>query len=135
MNDADKFAVSGSSDPAPMPVCLLVEDEAVLATLLEVEFTEAGFELAGPFKRVEDALRWLETGTPDIAVIDTMLVDGPSTRLALALKQRGVRFIVHSGSDQGPAGTDQAFAGAPWLIKPILPSAVVREVRHQLNLP
>lgn len=132
MDDANEFAVDRSSEPARRPVCLLAEDEAFLATLLEVEFTEAGFDIAGPFKRVEDALGWLQTATPDIAVIDTILADGPSAALAVALRERAVRFIVHSGSDPGPGGTHEAFSGAPWLTKPMLPGAVVEEVRRQL---
>ena len=127
-------ALAASSTPASLPVCLLAEDEAVLATLLEVEFTEAGFEVAGPFKRVEDALAWLENATPDIAVIDTMLADGSSATLALALKQRSVRFVVHSGSAPRANGTDDAFTGAPWLTKPMLPDTVVETAQRVLRV-
>lgn len=126
-------ALVESSTPARLPVCLLAEDEAVLATLLELEFSEAGFEVAGPFKRVGDALAWLENATPDIAIIDTMLADGSSARLAVAMKQQSVRFIVHSGSDPGPNRTDDAFTGAPWLTKPVLPSTVVEAARRLLG--
>lgn len=135
MSDADDSAMGGASKPARRPVCLLAEDEAVLATLLEVEFNEAGFEVAGPFKRVEAAIGWLEGAIPDIAVIDTMLADGSSAPLARALKDRAVRFIVHSGSDPGPGGTDEVFSGAPWLTKPMLPGEVVGEVRRLLAMP
>lgn len=133
MRESNDSSTRDSSQSDRSPVCLIAEDEAVLATLLEVEFTDAGFTVAGPFKRVQDALGWLESGTADIAVIDTMLTDGPSVPLALALKDRAVPFIVHSGSDPGPA--NPAFEGATWLTKPMLPGDVVQEVQRLLATP
>jgi len=134
MSDADGTAGNASTAMRPR-ICLLAEDQAFLATLLEVEFDDAGFKVAGPFKRVGDALGWLESGEVDVAVIDTVLADGPSTQLALALKDRGVRFVVHSGSNPEPANADPAFSGAPWLIKPILAGLVVQEVQRLLATP
>ena len=124
---------SGAVKPAnsgPLPVCLLVEDEAFLATRLEIEFSEAGFEIAGPFKRVENALAWLEHGRPHIAVIDTQLEDGSSAPLARALEAKGIPFIVHSGSDPDSRGEDPTLFGTTWLTKPVLPSVVVQEAQR-----
>lgn len=76
---------------------LLVEDEAIIALSLQDELEAAGYKVTEPFASCLAALSWLEQNRPELAVLDTMLNDGPCTELAIELKRRGVPFVVYSG--------------------------------------
>lgn len=85
---------------------------------LEASLEEQGFQIAGPFARVCDALKWLKEHTPDIALLDLVLGDGPCTQLATMLRSRGVPFAIYSGV-RPPAIRPPEFDGVPWLEKPV----------------
>jgi len=99
------------------PCCMIVEDQALIGMSLEASLEEAGFEVAGPFMSNAQALRWLQNAAPDLAVLDVMLKDGTSLRIARELKSRGVPFVIYSGlppdADRPPELQD-----VPWLEKP-----------------
>ena len=99
------------------PLLLLAEDEALIGYPLGEDLAEEHFSLAGPFGLAGDALAWLDTHTPDCAIVDYVLRDGPATRLAGELRRRGVPFIVFSGHDRGQ-GVPTEFEGVPWVEKP-----------------
>ena len=106
------------------PVVLLSEDNALVALDLRDALEAAGYRVAGPFGREADALFWLMQETPDLALLDVMLEDGPSDALAHELRRLGVPFLVHSGRHPGEA-LARAFADAPWLDKPASCRAVL----------
>ena len=108
--------MSGSA--SALPCCLVVEDQALIGMALEASLEDAGFAIAGPFARVGEAIRWLDGHRPDIALLDLVLGDGPCTRLATMLRERGVPFAVYSGV-RPPAERPPEFAGVPWLEKPV----------------
>ena len=99
------------------PCCMIVEDQALIGMSLEASLEEAGFEVAGPFMSNAQALRWLQNAAPDLAVLDVMLKDGTSLRIARELKSRGIPFVIYSGlppdADRPPELQD-----VPWLEKP-----------------
>jgi DNA-binding response OmpR family regulator len=101
-----------------LPCCLVVEDQALIGMALEASLEDAGFKISGPFGRVCDALKWLKTHTPDIALLDLVLGDGPCTQLATTLRERGVPFAIYSGV-RPPAIRPPEFDGVPWLEKPV----------------
>jgi DNA-binding response OmpR family regulator len=96
---------------------MIVEDQALIGMSLEASLEEAGFDVAGPFMSNAQALKWLENAAPDLAVLDVMLKDGTSLRIARELKSRGVPFAIYSGlppdADRPPELQD-----VPWLEKP-----------------
>lgn len=96
---------------------LLVEDEGIVAIDLNDELVAAGYTVAGPFSSCSDALAWLKTGIPDLAVLDIMLRDGPCRELAAELTRREVPFVVYSVSDQRKNRAYE-FMSAPWIEKP-----------------
>jgi two-component SAPR family response regulator len=100
------------------PVCMIVEDQALLGLSLEAYLEETGFEVAGPFFTNAEALRWLEAETPDLALLDIMLKDGTSVRIARILKDRGVPFAIYSGLRPEAQGPPE-FQDVPWLEKPV----------------
>jgi DNA-binding response OmpR family regulator len=97
------------------PLVLILEDETMIAMMVEDELVDAGFRTAGPFATCSNALSWLSTNTPDLAVLDTQLQDGSCQGIALELRRRGIPFVVYSGA----TNTDMTeLAGAPWVEKP-----------------
>jgi ActR/RegA family two-component response regulator len=121
---------SATRDSASRPCCLIAEDQALIAMALEDILEERDIAIAGPFSSCEQALAWLERHTPEFAIIDYKLRDGPCTRLVRALRGRGVPVIIYSGY---PHGHDipPELGGLPWLEKPTTRSdllAVMAEV-------
>ena len=68
------------------PLVLVLEDEALIALNLQDELQDAGYEVAGPFTTCAAALEWLQTETPDTAILDAALKDGPCREIALELE-------------------------------------------------
>src|SRR3954467_6754360 len=79
------------------PLVLLLEDEALIALNLQDELQDAGYRIAGPFTTCAAALAWLQTATPDTAILDAALKDGPCREIALELSRREVPFLIYSG--------------------------------------
>jgi DNA-binding response OmpR family regulator len=106
---------------------LVVEDEPFLAMDVSDLLTDAGFEVVGPATTVADALKLLDELGCDLAVLDIHLGDENSEPVALALKSRGIPFVVVSGNSQKhfPAG----FGEAPFLSKPFSPSILLSLLR------
>lgn len=107
---------------------LVAEDEAVVSMMIEVELAEAGFQVIGPFATCADASAWLISDTPDIALLDHTLQDGPCTDVAVELRRRGIPFIALTGSDLDEL--PEVFRNAPYLEKPVgdfdLPKLIAR---------
>ena len=106
-----------SSSDQNLPLCLVVEDEALIGMALEASLEDAGFEVAGPFASNAAALAWLDAHTPDLALLDVLLRDGPCTRLVRALRQRGIPFAIYSGLR--PGSRPPELAAVRWLEKPV----------------
>lgn len=100
----------------PHPQVLVAEDEAIVGMLVEAELVDAGFDVAGPFETCREASEWLETDTPDAAVLDLNLRDGPCTDVAVELVERGVPFVALSGAEAGDI--PDALRSAPLIEKP-----------------
>jgi DNA-binding response OmpR family regulator len=96
---------------------VLVADEVIIGMMLEDELREAGYEVAGPFATCASAIEWLESSTPDVAVLEYMLRDGPCTGLARTLRGRGVPLVIYSASRRSSTKAPE-FKGVPWIEKP-----------------
>jgi DNA-binding response OmpR family regulator len=106
---------------------MIVEDEAIIALSLEDGLGDEGFEIAGPFSACADALAWLERASPDVAVLDAVLSDGPCLDLARALQRRGVPFMIYSGVEAFEEHAPE-LDGVLWLEKPTAVEQVVNAV-------
>jgi DNA-binding response OmpR family regulator len=98
--------------------CMIVEDQALIGMSLEAFLEDAGFAVAGVFMSNVQALKWLESDAPDIAILDIMIKDGTSLDIARALKSRGVPFAIYSGLPP-KADCPLELQNAPWLEKPV----------------
>lgn len=76
---------------------LVVEDEFLVAVDLEESLRGLGCEVEGPFPSLDEALAWLETATPDAAVLDVNIRGGLAFPIAEALRDRGVPFVFCTG--------------------------------------
>ena len=95
---------------------LLIEDDPLVAMMLEGCLDALGIELAGSATGVNEALAAIERGQFDAALVDVHLANGEtSDPIAIELRARGIPFLVMTGTLTvgGPA-----FAGAPLLTKP-----------------
>jgi len=97
---------------------MIVEDQALIGMSLEAFLEDAGFEVAGTFMSNAQAMQWLESDAPDVAILDIMLRDGISLEIARALKSKGVPFAVYSGLPTR-ADCPMELRDVPWLEKPV----------------
>jgi CheY-like chemotaxis protein len=102
--------------PPASPRILVVEDETMVAMLLEDILEELGCTVIGPAVRVTEALEMLEAEPVDGALLDVNLLGETSYRIADALAQRDCPFVFTTG--YGAAGLDEAYRDRPVLQKP-----------------
>lgn len=98
---------------------LVVEDEALVAMLVEDALLDAGFSVIGPAATVDEAMALLAQERPDAVVLDLNLAGETSTPVADVLAQRGVPFVVATG--YGAEGLPPGHAKVPVLAKPYDP--------------
>lgn len=95
---------------------LVVEDEMVVAMLVEDMVSDLGYEVAGVVSRVEDAMKLVDTGTFDCAVLDVHLNGRVIFPFADALAKRDIPFLFATG--YGERGIPPEHAKRPVLQKP-----------------
>ncbi len=95
---------------------LVVEDESVLAMLLEEYLEALGCQVAGSASRLEDALRKASSLDLDAAVLDVNLAGTLSYPVAELLRDKGVRVVFATG--YGVSGLRPDLRNAPVLAKP-----------------
>ncbi len=112
------------------PLVLVLEDEALIGLNLRDDLQDAGYRVEGPFTTCTAALEWLETATPDTAILDAALKDGPCREIALELTRREVPFLIYSGYHEDRLLLAE-FPHVTWIEKPA-PSSVLIEACQQL---
>ena len=95
---------------------LVVEDEMIVAMLIEDILTDAGATVVGPAARVAKALDLIGAETLDAALLDVNLAGENTAPVAEELRRRGIPFAFATG--YGQAGVPQGFADQPLLQKP-----------------
>jgi DNA-binding response OmpR family regulator len=106
----------GEMGAAVGPICLIVEDQALIGLSLEAYLEEVGFGICEVVPSSKDALEWLVSNTPTIVILDYSLRDGPCTALARTLRERGIPFLIYSGHRRSVAPPE--LQDVPWLHKP-----------------
>jgi CheY-like chemotaxis protein len=95
---------------------LVVEDEFLVATLIEDMLTSAGCVVSGPIPRLPAALDAVDRGAFDAAVLDVNLGGDRVYPVADALSRRNVPFLFVTG--YGTGGLPAVYAERPRLCKP-----------------
>ena len=104
------------ADPLNGLRVLIVEDETLVAMLIEEYLVEMGCEVAFSASRIAKAFKGLQTSRIDVAVLDVNVAGESISQLVDVLHQRGIPFIFASG--YGPRGVDARWSGSPVLQKP-----------------
>lgn len=110
---------------------LVVEDEALVAMLVEDMLADLGCEVIGPAGSVRAALEILGRETPQAAILDVNLGGEPVYPVADALMKAGVPFVLATG--YGEAGVAEAYRGAPVLQKPFELGELERRFRQAVS--
>jgi DNA-binding response OmpR family regulator len=99
---------------------MLVEDEAMIAMVMEDFLLDLNCEVIGPFGAVAPALAWLDDpeSALDAAVLDVNLGNERVFPVAEALRARGIPFCFATGYG---VIEDDRFNDAPVLSKPLDP--------------
>ena len=95
---------------------LVVEDEILIAMLIEGFLQEFGCVVAATAARPDQALRILEETAVDAAILDVNLDGSDSFGVAAALCARGLPFVFATGYRS--TRLDPRFADRPVLAKP-----------------
>lgn len=82
---------------------LIVEDEPLIAMMLEDFVEELGHNIAGTTDSVDGALARVEAGGFDVAILDVHLRGGlPSWPVADMLADKGIAFVLATGGHVDP---------------------------------
>jgi len=95
---------------------LLVEDENLIAVLLEDMLAELGHSVVGPVARLGKALEMAESAAIDLAILDVNINGEQAYPVADALAARGIPFVFSTG--YGERGLPPRYRGHPTLQKP-----------------
>ena len=102
---------------------LIVEDEPLIAMMLEDFLETLGHRVAGTCESLEEAIEKVEAGGFDLAIIDVQLKDGQQVwPLADRLAEQGTPFIIATGGHVEPPPARHAVA--PVLAKPYTIEAI-----------
>jgi len=110
---------------------LVVEDEMMIAMLIEDMLDEFGCKLVGPATNVPRALELIGKESIDVAVLDLNL-DGKDTyAIADALQRKSVPFIFATG--YASTGRRQEYGNRPVLQKPFQARDLSTALTEALN--
>jgi len=101
------------------PRVLVVEDEMTVAMLIEDMVSELAYEVAAVVPRLEDAMRLLDSGTFDLAMLDVHLNGKTVFPFAAELEAREIPFMFATA--YGPRGIPAEFRDHLVLQKPFGP--------------
>ena len=105
---------------------LVVEDEMLVAMLIEDMLQDLGHVPIGPATRLEAGIKLADDETLDLAILDVNLGGAKSFPIADLLTARGVPVIFATG--YGIGGVDQRFAAFPVIAKPFSRAALMNAV-------
>jgi DNA-binding response OmpR family regulator len=109
---------------------LLVEDEAMIAILVEDMAADFGGELVATADRLDDAVAQASEGDFDLAVLDLNLAGTFTFPVADILRPRGIPFVFATG--YGTSGLDPGYEDEVTLQKPFVANELEKVIRKIL---
>jgi CheY-like chemotaxis protein len=110
---------------------LIVEDEAIIAMLLEDMLDDLGCKVVAVASDLSAAMKSIGSSEFDLAILDVNLRGQPSFPAARALMDRAVRFVFSTG--YGGLGIPHEYDAVPKLQKPFQQSELERAIRNALS--
>jgi CheY-like chemotaxis protein len=102
---------------------LVIEDEPLIAMMLEDFLDSLGHKVVDTVETVEDALARIEVGGFDVAIVDVHLKEGEKVwPVADRLASAGLPFILATGGHVEPPPAE--YASVPVLAKPYTIDAI-----------
>lgn len=102
---------------------LVIEDESLVAMLLETILEDMGCTVVGPESNIDDGLIAATTeASLDAALLDVNVAGREVFPVAEALRARGVPFVFSTG--YGEAGLPEHWRGNPTIQKPFTEGAI-----------
>lgn len=98
------------------PRVLVVEDESLVAMLIEDMLSDMGYEVVAVAARIDQALDLARSVVADLAILDLNLAGQRTDAVAEVLRARGIPFMFATG--YGAAGVAQEWSHAPVVQKP-----------------
>ena len=112
---------------------LIIEDESLVAMLLETILDDMGCEVIGPDSNIDDGLKSATTeAVLDAALLDVNVAGREVFPVADALKARGVPFVFSTG--YGEAGLPEHWRGHPTIQKPFTEGAIRDALMKAMNI-
>lgn len=115
---------------------LIVEDELVVLRDMRHILTSAGYAVSGTASTLRTATDWLADHTPDLALIDISLPEGPAAGLTLAeslVPRRVPVLFVSAHSDSQTVARAKAVGPVGYLVKPFTGEQLVTAVSFALD--
>jgi CheY-like chemotaxis protein len=107
---------------------LVVEDESLVAMMIEDMLTDLGHRVVATSGRMPDASKLVSNASADLAILDVNLNGEETYPLANSLAAREIPFIFATG--YGSSGIKAEWSGVPVLHKPFQS----RELAEAINL-
>src|SRR5215831_10154565 len=116
-------AAPGQGKPRVERRVLIVEDEAMIAGLIESILRAAGWSVAGPVATLERAFATIERERLDAALLDVRVNGHDAFAVADVLMERDIPFVFVSGftRKQMPPG----YRDCAYIAKPFTPDAIL----------
>jgi PAS domain S-box-containing protein len=116
-NLAEVHSSTGGLKIAGKPRVLLVEDEALVAMMIQECLADFGYQVVGPISTATEAAARAGEAEFEAAVLDINLGDGAVYPIADVLAARGIPFVFVTGYDAD--SVESRFRNIPILQKPI----------------
>ncbi|WP_305805201.1 response regulator [Stenotrophomonas sp. YIM B06876] len=112
---------------------LVVENDEMNATLLQLQLSSLGAQVIGIAATVKEALAMLDQHEPQVAFLDYWLAGNErSDPVAQSLRERGTPFVLATGMD--PGQVPEVFRTSVMLTKPYLSADLTRALLKALEL-
>ena len=112
---------------------LVIEDESLVAMLLETILDDMGCAVVGPESNIDDGLIAATTeASLDAALLDVNVAGREVFPVAEALRARGVPFVFSTG--YGEAGLPEHWRGNPTIQKPFTEGAIRDALMKAMNI-
>ena len=112
---------------------LVIEDESLVAMLLETILEDMGCAVVGPEANIDDGLIAATTeASLDAALLDVNVAGREVFPVAEALRARGVPFVFSTG--YGEAGLPEHWRGNPTIQKPFTEGAIRDALMKVMNI-
>jgi CheY-like chemotaxis protein len=125
-------SLAGLIEEAFLSACriLIVEDETMIAMMIEDFLTELGWKVVGVAGTPERAMAMAQEARIDAALLDVNLSGRDTYAAADILLQRGIPFVFATG--YGLEGIADRFRGVPTLTKPFKRDELARALRRAM---